>query len=1388
MPTAAELQIILKAKDEASKVMKDATKNTEGLGEAFKKLAVGAAAVVGVMAGIGGAMIKLATDALPLQGISDSFAGISGNADEALAKLREGALGMASDAELMRSYNQAAQLVSKTFADQLPEAMGYLSKVSAATGQDMGYMINSLVKGVGRMSPMILDNLGIQVSLAEATDRAAQMFGKQADQLSKTEQQAGMMSVVMEKLKANTAAMPEVAGTATQSWSAFKVELQNLKDQIGVSVIPAFQALITPVMQLAREYGPQLATFVKDSLVPAVIKGAEVFAQFANFIISDVVPAVVQMATFVRDNLVIILAGLAALIVKIVVPALLLWAKAAITAAAGTIAALAPILIPILAIMTAVALLRAAWERDFLGMRTAVQAAWNDSGTLLGKLALALGLVKEATMDVTEKNALMSQSFNDVGVKVREITRYQSDFNDVGVKTVSVIDNTGRAVDAYASRLQGLGEMAARQTEAMKGAFEGLQNGIVDTVTRAYQVQADTQQKLTDLERTHTEKRAELVRAGKTDELAVLDWKHEQETLKIKLQQATELQDLRDTFTAKAIITMNETMHLHSQELTELANHFNLKGNAQMKAFIFERTLAEAQMNIVKQLGETDKEYTQRVIEYAIKQAQAVLGAANAVQQLQAAWNSLASQAPIQIAMPAMPAMPDMPSASTGGGGGGGYTPTPVSPVQAIEDTVKKAADAIHAAIEALDALVKWGGVKLATVKANAANMAKAMNLVIVELIHAAWEFGDAERDWRDIPKAAAEFAGYAGQVMGQMKSVVDGLDAIASYKRGAIGRVHAVMADLKIVLSAITMTFADVGNWLANMPALFDRIAGTIGHMKTIVDALDAVSGYKRGAIGHVHAVVQDLRVMMSSIAVHFGQIGEYWLKNMPPLFERIVATIGGMKTIVDALDAVAGYKRGAIGHVHAVTEDLLIMMSSIATRFQVVGEYWLKNMPALYGRIVETIGGMKTIVDALVAVSSYKRGAIGHVHAVVDDLLIVLSAIATRFGKIGAGWLSTLPPLFERAVSVLSGMKTLVDGLVAVSEYKRGAIGHVHAFVDDLIIALSAIAMKFGGIGEYWLSGIVKWWDRAAQVLNPVKNFVDALTAIASYGGAKLANIQRFVDDLKTTLIAVANAFRDFGEYWLVNVAKIFERGGTIFESMNSALGMFKSLEEFTGGKYISPAKIDTLISMMKYVMEAFVWLGYYVGPIIKEATRLFAEDSKAMFDSMNAALDFFVKLADNALPTRDKVAEFVRLMQQIAQDMYRAAAASADAVRNFGVASANMGQIPGGRVSVLGGMTMGGGSVPYSTAVQPIYPTAPGGGWPGFDAPPKYSGGGGGGGGGGGSSEKTEFYLHNIANDIHDLLYIEKVKAEREGNAGLLAEINQLLGAEAFIWTRT
>lgn len=277
-----KLEILLLAKDEASKEIKGVGKSLAGLGGTVAKgaaIGLGAAAVgIGL---VGAGALKLARDAAPIQGVIDSFAALGESAqfssDDMLKSLQSSSAGMVTNNDLMTSFNKAAQLVSVDFAKVLPESMGAFGKVAAATGEDVGFLMDSYVTGIGRLSPMILDNLGIQVDLVKAYDDFAAANGLVASELTKSQQQTALANQANELLLANTAAMPEVLGSAEQKFKSMSVTFQNFKDRVGLALLPIFTKLIDII-------GPKLAGAF-ETVMPAVERFVDFITQLVDVIL-----------------------------------------------------------------------------------------------------------------------------------------------------------------------------------------------------------------------------------------------------------------------------------------------------------------------------------------------------------------------------------------------------------------------------------------------------------------------------------------------------------------------------------------------------------------------------------------------------------------------------------------------------------------------------------------------------------------------------------------------------------------------------------------------------------------------------------------------------------------------------------------------------------------------------------------------------------------------------------------------------------------------------------------------------------------------------------------------------------------------------------------------
>jgi len=239
---------VKKSQDELKK-LKSSMENLSLAGT--QMTAIGKAISIGITAPLvaaGTAIAKFTIDAAPMVNVQKAFEGVSESAgvmgDEMLTALQKGSHGMISNIDLMKSFNTAAALVGTDFAKKLPEAFEYLGKVSASTGQDMSYMLDSLVRGVGRLSPMIIDNLGIQVSLTEANEKYASSIGKSVDKLTKAEQQTALMNQVMEKLALNTSSMPSNVGSTSEAIAIMKATFKNAKDEIGTGFLPILQDIV----------------------------------------------------------------------------------------------------------------------------------------------------------------------------------------------------------------------------------------------------------------------------------------------------------------------------------------------------------------------------------------------------------------------------------------------------------------------------------------------------------------------------------------------------------------------------------------------------------------------------------------------------------------------------------------------------------------------------------------------------------------------------------------------------------------------------------------------------------------------------------------------------------------------------------------------------------------------------------------------------------------------------------------------------------------------------------------------------------------------------------------------------------------------------------------
>lgn len=171
--------------------------------------------------------------------VSQGFARFGGEAN--LEQLRQSTRGLVSDLELMKTATKAG-----TFGigiGEMGQLLNFATRRAQETGQEVDYLVDSIVTGIGRKSPLILDNLGIS-----ATALREKLNGVSVEAASIGEVSRAVGQIASEQLRL----MGESADTAADKlqrvntiWANFKAETGQWVSRTGLAIAEIFGQLLT---------------------------------------------------------------------------------------------------------------------------------------------------------------------------------------------------------------------------------------------------------------------------------------------------------------------------------------------------------------------------------------------------------------------------------------------------------------------------------------------------------------------------------------------------------------------------------------------------------------------------------------------------------------------------------------------------------------------------------------------------------------------------------------------------------------------------------------------------------------------------------------------------------------------------------------------------------------------------------------------------------------------------------------------------------------------------------------------------------------------------------------------------------------------------------------
>jgi len=240
-----DLTILINAKDEASKTLGGIEKTLKNLEPQFKRISqVGAIGFAALSAGIG----KTVQDASEFQSIATSFERLSkdfgASGDEMLEKLNEVSKGTIANKDIMLSVNKAAALGVGDSMEDIAKLLEIARVKGMALGLDTTQAFNDMVTGIGRGSPLILDNLGI-ITKGWAEEASAMGVAMDAQFI---------MNKILQDGSAELANIGEVMLTPAERLQQMSKQFKDLSADIGEVFLPIMQDVINAVLPVVQTF------------------------------------------------------------------------------------------------------------------------------------------------------------------------------------------------------------------------------------------------------------------------------------------------------------------------------------------------------------------------------------------------------------------------------------------------------------------------------------------------------------------------------------------------------------------------------------------------------------------------------------------------------------------------------------------------------------------------------------------------------------------------------------------------------------------------------------------------------------------------------------------------------------------------------------------------------------------------------------------------------------------------------------------------------------------------------------------------------------------------------------------------------------------------------
>lgn len=191
-------------------------------------------------------------------------------ATELMKDLKEATFGAVTELELMKNATQAKFLGIDL--NNLPILLKFATIRAKETGQNVDYLVQSIVTGIGRKSPLILDNLGLQIREINAEiEKIARSQGRWTGRIDESTQAMYIQQAAVNIAKKNIEEAGEKSAGASDKVNQLSNEFERFKILMGSIASGPTMKVLTLINETLKRLGATTEEILAEGLEKEII-------------------------------------------------------------------------------------------------------------------------------------------------------------------------------------------------------------------------------------------------------------------------------------------------------------------------------------------------------------------------------------------------------------------------------------------------------------------------------------------------------------------------------------------------------------------------------------------------------------------------------------------------------------------------------------------------------------------------------------------------------------------------------------------------------------------------------------------------------------------------------------------------------------------------------------------------------------------------------------------------------------------------------------------------------------------------------------------------------------------------------------------------------------